>query len=270
MHLFEWVQGEVQRLEELLGMTLAPAETSARSAPQPYLVNLVQDLGRAMPDSSKEGELFVRLCCGEIGLLTKDLDYVFHTDPDLHEALSPPVRRAKTREKYVSARTELRVAVSAMRAGALVKKSESPDLRIQFEGAQMYGEVTSVHATATQSADGFAYKIQYALNDKFKEPYADAATALFVEATHLVKRAVEQKIFSMAAFKRVIEDAALRSHYGSLILLYQLHSTERKRYEAAYQRADSPSILPSLTAFLDASHPVGELSFGHFEVFGKR
>ncbi len=122
-------------------------------------------------------------------------------------------------------------------------------------------ECTSAHLERPREGDLF-YKVQRALREKARQPYASPSTALTISTTS-IETAAE---LDQDALTR----AAAATPYGSIMTFTTLFSDDQDPPEVVpgYRRNDAEHITHELRSVLDVLWPRGNLEVTHYLVPG--
>jgi hypothetical protein len=168
------------------------------------------------------------------------------------------VLKATSVDDFEAIRFEIDVAASLARRNEPFRKTERPDFTLSIDGQVLGLECTSVHLT-TSRKDDVSYKLSAKIREKSKQPHCKGSTALFIDSTAYLHRAVaSQTELARDELRTLLQDELTRAPFGSVLLWsYILIPQQRSStLELAYIREDSPVIEPSLQRLLNRLYPV--------------
>lgn len=189
-------------------------------------------------------------------MLRKHLEEIQAHDPNLFAGFKRELRKCMEADNYFGLRMEINTAASLIRKGANFLKRESPDFAVTLPNGKAFVECGSAHFTKPKGYN-VAAKLAANILGKCQKPYANPATARFMDTTNIFSadpRAYEDHLEHL---KDHVRSCLPSDKYGSVLLFTYLQNADTNRFESAYVRADGDAIDPVLSSFLDAFYPTG-------------
>jgi hypothetical protein len=231
---------------------------------QPTQTPLGQILRQPL-DLHNAGLIFERdVALVALTMLVEELKDVEKADPKLLASFRRRFREMSL-SGYFGVRQELQIAALLIR-GDIDFEYElrgKPDFTIPAANGTIGIECTTAHVERTEPRGDLSYKVEAAIRQKARRPYADHTVALSIERTAI------DALQSADARKRTIvaaESAVASSSFGSVILHTKMvnEDVDPPRFECNYNRIDSPQIDQALKSALDRLFPMGHLEVKSF------
>jgi hypothetical protein len=188
--------------------------------------------------------------------LFKHLKELRDLHPEAYVRARRAVRKSPNEAQYFGARMEVYVAASLARSGINFVCRESPDYELLDKHQDRFIECGSAHITGP--SEDIVKKINLAVASKCKKKYAKRNTALFLDGTNVMQRAVvASHPYTSDQLREAVREAIKDIGYGSVLLFSYGLNRDASGIAACYIRIDAPEIDPGLLQFMDTKYPFG-------------
>lgn len=184
-------------------------------------------------------------------MVSQSLSVIEKHDPILLDQFRLDLRRRRSLAQYYGIREEISVATFLINNGISFVKGESPDFRVEFDGAQIPIECSSCHV-ATTKMNNLYRKIEQKIAEKGRKVYASPAGIISIDATNIY--------FHMAnggtpihrdRLHEVASAAVNATPWEAVMITAGVFNEDKGLYIIGFSRSDAEHIDPITKRFLD-------------------